>query len=90
MRSNQSGSHIIALSLFILVVGVIGFTGYRLWQLQQPSTASTTHTATASVPQSIKTTADLTQAASALDDASSQLNSGLDDSALNADLNSML
>lgn len=89
--SKQSGSHIIALAFGVLVVAVIAFAGYKVWRMQQttsPSAPATT--ASASVPATIKSSADLKQAANALDAASSQLNTNLNDSALNADISSML
>lgn len=90
--SNQSGSHLIAVAFAILVVGVVAFGGYHVWQVQQAAstndTASTTPSAT--VPAKISNTATLKEAGTVLDTSSAQLSSSLDDSALNADLNSML
>ena len=88
--SNQAGSHVIAVTLFLLAVGVIGFAGYRVYQMQQPAATTDTSASTAAVPASIKNTASLNQAASSLDSVSTQLNSNLDDSSLDADINSML
>ncbi len=90
-RSNQSGSHVIALALAVLVVGLIAFAGYRVYQMQQTANApSSSTTASTSVPAKITNAATLEQAGSALDAASVQLNSNLDDSSLDMAVNSML
>ncbi len=86
-RLTQTGSHIVALAVGILVVGIIAFAGYTVTQRQSDTTtASTTRTTTANTASD----ADLTSAADELDTSSSQVDSGLDDSSLDADLNDML
>lgn len=90
-RSNQSGSHVVGIALALFAVGVMGFAGYRVWQMQQPSdTATNSTSSTSTIPATIKTSADLSAAAKALDDSSAQLDSGLNSSLLDADINSML
>ena len=91
-RTNQSGSHLIAVAFAVLVVGVVAFGGYRVWQMQQAASTNNAADTTASttVPAKIINTTTLKQAGTVLDSSSAQLNSSLDDSALNADLNSML
>lgn len=90
-RLNQSGSHVIALALLVLVLGLVGFAGYKVEQAHSKSDVATQAATTAvSVPKTIANTADLQQASSALDSSTSQLNSALNDSSLDADLNSML
>ncbi|HSX05544.1 MAG TPA: hypothetical protein VLF69_03705 [Candidatus Saccharimonadales bacterium] len=90
-RLNQSGSHIVGLALLVLALGVIGFAGYKVEQAHnKTATATTQSTASTTAPATIANTADLQQTSAALDDASTQLNAGLDDSSMNADLNSML
>jgi uncharacterized protein HemX len=87
--SDQSGSHVLAVALVVLALGVVGFAGYKVQQAHT-ATYTVTHTAAESTPASIKGTADLNQTSQALDDSSAQLDSSLDDAALDADLNSML
>lgn len=94
-RLNQTGSHVIAIAALVLALGVIGFAGYKVSQsnnkpVSTSSTTVSTQTKPPVVPTTIGSTADLQQASSVLDQSSSQLNSNLDDSSLNADLNSML
>jgi len=91
-RYNQGGSHLIAALLLVVVAGVIALAGYKVWQMQSNNTPSADNTtaSSATVPATIQSKADLTQASQALDQASTQLNNNLDDSALNTDINSML
>lgn len=88
--STQTGSHVVALALFVVVLAAIGLTGYKVWQMNAARTATTTASTTATAPAAIQDSADLTQAAKFLDQSSAQLDNSLDDSALNADMNSML
>jgi uncharacterized protein HemX len=89
-RLNQSGSHILALALLVLALGVVGFAGYKVQQAHNTTDATTTAATTHVAPATIKDTTDLQQTSQALDDDSSQLNTNLDDTSLNADLNAML
>lgn len=89
-RSSQSGSHVVMLAVAVAVIGVLAFAGYRVWTMQQANTQTADTATTVTVPKKITNTAQLNQAASALDTASTQVNGSLDDSALNADLSSML
>jgi len=93
-RLNQSGSHIVALALAVVVVAVLGFAGYRVMQANKTTpvtTASTQPLSTPSaVPATIKTNGDLTATAKALDDTSAQVDSSLNDNSLNSDLNDLL
>jgi len=91
-KLNQSGSHVIGLALLVLALGVVGFTGYKVHQSQDKTTVASKVTTTAKVvvPASITGVTDLQDVSQVLDQSSAQLNSGLNDSQLNADLNSML
>lgn len=91
-RYDQTGSHLMVVLLLVVVVGVIALAGYKVWQMQSGNTtpASNPMASSATVPSAIQSKADLTQASHVLDQASAQLNSSLDDSALNTDINSML
>lgn len=89
-RSSQSGSHILAVAVGLFVVGVLAFSGYKVWQMQQPSPSSPSTQTAATAPTTIKSSADLSQAAKYLDEASTQLNSSFDANTFNADINSML
>lgn len=90
-RLNQSGSHILGFALLVLALGVVGFAGYKVEQAHNKADVTTqASTAPVAAPKAIANTADLQQASSALDSSSPQLNSNLDDSSLDTDLNSML
>lgn len=91
-RLNQTGSHILAFALVALVVGVTVFAGYKVYQNQKTTTdtGDTGQTQTATVPKTIKNTADLNSVGKVLDDSSAQLDSNLNDSALNNNLNDLL
>lgn len=89
-KTRQSGSHIIAVALFLLVVGVVAYTGYKVYQMQRPAQGPSTQAANVAVPQKITSSADLSQAATSLDSATASLNTSLDSSVLNADINNML
>lgn len=88
-RLDQFGSHIVAVAVAIGVIGVISFAGYTVIQRQGTTTASTA-SPTLKSSQSINDTADLTEAAASLDASSTQVDSSLDDSSLDADLNDLL
>lgn len=87
-RLNQSGSHVLAVLVVVAALAVVGLVGYRVQQSnkQNDVTASTT----SKVPTAISTKADLSTTSKALDQSSAQLDSGLNDTSLDADLNSML
>jgi len=85
-RTNESGSHLIAVSLGIVVVAVIGFAGYRTMH----HTAQPVATKEAvSAPATINNRSDLEQAAQSLDSSTSDINSGLNTDELNTDLSDL-
>lgn len=87
-RFRQSGSHVITLSLLVLVLGVIGVTGYVVMQRQQK--AMPTSDIKLSVPKTVESKADLDATAQSLDDASADLDSSLDGSMLDDSMNKLL
>lgn len=89
-RLTQSGSHVIALAVGLLVVGVVAFAGYTVMQSNDTTKASTTTPTTTTLANSINSDADLTAAAKTLDSSSSQVDSSLNDSSLDTDLNDLL
>lgn len=88
-RLNQNGSHLLGIALLVLALGVVAFAGYTVSH-RNKEVATTTLTSTASVPKTINNKADLNQASTALDNSSAQLDSSLNDSSLNADMNDLL
>jgi hypothetical protein len=91
-RLNQTGSHLLAVLVGLVVIGGISFAGYTVVKHQNAtsSTGTTATVANSSVPATIKTTADLTTTEHALDTASSQVDGSLNDNSLNSDLNDLL
>lgn len=88
---NQAGvGHVVALFLLVFV-GVVGFAGYTVMNNGQKNADSTgTIVLQPKFPAKIATTADLTTTSNALDDVETQLDTNLDDSSLDADLDAML
>ena len=88
-RLNESGSHLIAIAVGVLVLGVIAFAGYTVTQRQDSASDTTAQTSTTASDE-INDTEDLSEAAASLDSSSSQVDSNLDDTALDSDLNDLL
>jgi hypothetical protein len=88
-KLNQSGALHIALLLGLVLVTVVAFAGYRVMNSSEPVADNTT-VSSSSVPESIKTQEDLTQTSKALDDTNAQLDSSLNDDALDSDIDAML
>ncbi|HSX33567.1 MAG TPA: hypothetical protein VLF91_04490 [Candidatus Saccharimonadales bacterium] len=88
-RTNESGSHIIGISLAIVVLALVAFAGYRVVS-RGGTTAPAKQTAAVSQPAAISNKADLQQAAQSLDSSGSDVNSSLNTDSLNSDLNDML
>lgn len=85
-RLNQTGSHILAVALGIVVVGVIAFAGYRVMNNKEDATA----TKSISTPSNIESKADLEQASESLDSANTDINSNLNSDSLNDNLDDLL
>lgn len=88
-RLNQSGSHAVLVLALVVVLAVVGLAGYRVMQGSK-TTDSTENTSKTVVPETISTGADLDQTSKALDQTANDLDSALDDTAFDADLESML
>lgn len=92
LRMNQTGfGHVAAVGI-VLFLAVAGFAGYKVVTMNRNAavTPSTQTAASSSTPTSIHSKADLSQAGKALDSSSAQVNSSLNDGALDSDLNDML
>jgi hypothetical protein len=87
-RLNSAGSHIVAIAVGILVIGVAAFGAYAVQH--QNSSTDTTTASTSSSSGDINNTADLTKAATELDSSSTQVDSSLNDASLDSDLNDLL
>lgn len=89
LYKDQKGSALVLAVVVIAVLAVIGLAGYRL--VQSTNTGSTNGAAvpgTAKVPAQVKNSAELRQAGAAVD--STSVNSGVNPSSLDSDLNSLL
>ena len=88
-RLNQTGLHIVAIGLVVLVLGVVGFAGYTVSQHNKK--ANTTATSKALLaPKAIQTKADLNAAAQSLDDISTDLNNSVDGNTLDSSIDDLL
>ena len=84
ISKSQAGiGHVVAFLLVVVVAGV-AFAGYTVYKAGQKSDTSTNTVASAAVPASIKTKADLTATGNYLDTTASELNTSLDPSALDS------
>lgn len=88
-KSHQSGFEAVGVLVVIVVLAVIGFAGYAVWKRSHHTTDSTA-SSSSGVPATIKSKADLDKATSALNASAADVNSSLDDSSLNSDINSLL
>lgn len=89
-RLNQTGSHVLALGLLIVVLGVVGFTGYTVTHHKAKTVTNSSASTAAQVPATIQTKADLTATAQSLDNAAADVNSSVNGDSLNSNLNDML
>lgn len=86
----QSGiGHVVALFLVVLVA-VIGLAGWKVATMDKAASGTANVSSSQEVPDKLETKADLVTTNKALDGAANDLDGGLNDSALNADLNDML
>jgi len=81
MRKNQAGFGHVLLLVLLVAVAVVGFAGYRVRTALNKPDANIVSTTTSST--------ELTKIGKELDQANSQLDSGLNDTALDADINSL-
>jgi hypothetical protein len=81
----QAGIGHIAIVFAVVFVAVVGFAGWQVFSSNKnASVADKASTASAQVPDKIQTKADLVQTSKALDSSSTNVNSNLNDNALNA------
>lgn len=93
LHRNQKGFGVLGVAVALVFVGVVGFAGYKVVTMNKVADSQATTARTAqevAVPETIKTKADLTQTSKALDSSSTQLDNGLSESSLDADVDSML
>ena len=83
-KLTQNGSHLLVIALVLVAVGVVGIAGYTVMKANNPDTAKTSSEAAAPNATDLKTADD------SLDSSASDLDTSLDESNLDADLNSML
>lgn len=98
-RNSQAGfAHVTVILVLLLVVGVVAFAGYRVWEAQSDSsvdtaTMQTTTSSSDSVPAATQSTidsqSDLKASDEALTQTASDLNTSLDTSSLDSDINSL-
>lgn len=90
LRFNQNGSHLIAVGLAIIVLGVVGLTGYRVMNHRPAVNDAASPAATVKAPAQITTKADLSQASQSLNDSGTDINNSMNSGSLNNDLNDLL
>ena len=88
LRANQDGvGHIIAF-LVVAVIAVVGFAGYRVVAGNQSKDTTATTAVVTKTPSAIKNAADVEQATASLN--ATKIDSGVDASQLDQDLNNLL
>lgn len=88
---NANGFGHVALVFVVLFLAVVGFAGYKVVTANRSvATTPPAKTAATAVPAAINSKADLVQISKVLDSSSAQVDSSLNDNALNSDLNDML
>lgn len=82
--SERGAGHIVAI-LLVVVVGVVGFAGYKVMQSQDKK-----QSVTSSTQQKVDAVPDLKQADTTLNETDKELQTSLDTSALDEDIDAML
>jgi uncharacterized protein HemX len=93
LRKSQAGiGHVVAVLLVVVVAGVAfaGYTVYKAGQKTDDNQAATTASSSDTLPTTIKTKADLTATSNYLDNTATELNSNLDPSSLDSDIDQLL
>ncbi len=90
--SNQAGFEVVGVIVAVLLVAVVALAGYKVVSMNKSadSVAQSTNTGQVAAPDKIRNKADLAKTEKALVSSDSQLDSSLDDKALDADVDSML
>ncbi|HSH55762.1 MAG TPA: hypothetical protein VK983_02980 [Candidatus Limnocylindrales bacterium] len=86
---SQAGFEAVGVIVAVLLVAVVALAGYKVITMNKAS-QDVAATSEQAAPEAIKTKADLQQTEKALTDSEGQLDSSLNDAALDADLDSML
>lgn len=90
-KNTQAGIGHIVVLFIIVFVAAAGFAGWKVMNMNKATTTETANvTSTPKVPEKLKTKSDLAETGKVLDNSASDVNGGLNDSSLNADLNDML
>lgn len=76
--------------IVLLFVGVVGFAGYKVATMDRGTGTETNQSASADAPDTIKNQKDLSNTGKDLDETNAQLDSDLDDTSLDSDLNAVL
>lgn len=87
ISTNQRGSSHLVLLLGLLVISVAGFVGYRVMQVDSPIVSTAPALLSSDGPKTIKSSADLKKAESALDNTA--IDGGVNPGALDSDLNAV-
>lgn len=87
---NQQGIAHLAVVFVLVFLAVAGFAGYKVLQNGKTAGDSVQNSSQAVVPDKIESRADLVTTSKALDGSGSDVDNGLNDEQLNADLNDML
>lgn len=88
-KYNQNGFEAVGILLVVVVVAIIGFASFKVLTLNKTVDPPAT-SAAVSEPDSIESDGDLSDTSKSLDSASSELDTSLNDEALNADLDALL